>query len=124
MERKKEKNALTRREFAARAGLVGVGATLGATPALAKAVHARATAETGDGEAELRVKMILGMYPGRFSEQQQADLRKMSAGTQKSLDKLRAYKVENGDEPALKLKPLMEREKKVAPAPGVARSNG
>ena len=64
--------------------------------------------------------MIVATYPGRFSEAQKAELLKMSANTQKSLERLRAYKVENSDEPALHLKPLMEREKRPLAAAGAA----
>jgi hypothetical protein len=64
----------------------------------------------------LRVRTILALYPDRLSDVQKADLLKISASTQKSLDRLRAYKVENSDEPALHLKPLLEREKKGAAA--------
>ena len=59
-------------------------------------------------EADSRVQTILALYANRFSESQVADLRKISASTQSSLDRLRAYKIENSNEPALYLKPLVE----------------
>jgi hypothetical protein len=64
------------------------------------------------------VRTILSLYGDRFSESQKTDLLKISSGAQKSLDRLRAYKIENSDEPALHLKPLMEREKKTAAPAG------
>ena len=127
--------AITRREFATRAALAGAAATLGASPPLAQAgtpvtlppVEQTPGAATGataaQNEAELRVQTIVALYPGRFSESQKKDLLKMSSSTQKSLDHLRAFKIENSDEPALHLKPLMEREKKPATAPGGATAD-
>ena len=42
---------------------------------------------------------------------QKADLRRLCNLAQPPLDRLRAYALENGDGPALYLKPLVEREK-------------
>jgi nitrous oxide reductase len=117
------KSAITRREFATRAALAGAAATLGASPALAQTPASSpvtanvASTSATPSEPELRIQTILGLYGSRFSETQIADLRKMSSNTQKSLDRLRAFKVENSDDPALYLKPLVEREKKASAAP-------
>lgn len=62
-------------------------------------------------EVEARTQTILNQYGTRFSDAQKADLRKLCASVQPSLDRLRAYALENGDSPALYLKPLVEREK-------------
>ena len=62
-------------------------------------------------EVEARTQTILNQYGSRFSDAQKADLRKLCASVQPSLDRLRAYALENGDSPALYLKPLVEREK-------------
>ena len=111
--------AITRREFARRAALAGAAATLPASTARAQASSAATEASAAQSEAELRVRTILALYPDRFSDVQKADLLKISKSTQKSLDRLRAYSVGNSDEPALHLKPLMEREKKGAAALGL-----
>ena len=63
-------------------------------------------------ESEARYQAILAQYGSRFSEAQKTDLRRLCYSAQPGLDKLRAYKVENGDGTALYLKPLVEREKK------------
>jgi hypothetical protein len=63
-------------------------------------------------EAEARYQQILSQYAGRFSAEEKASLREMNLVTQASLDKVRAFSLENGDGPALYLKPLVEREKK------------
>ena len=70
----------------------------------------------GRAEAEARLQSILSRYGSRFSETQKSDLRRMCFLTQQSLDRLRAYPLANGDGPALYLKPLVEREKKLVPA--------
>jgi hypothetical protein len=63
-------------------------------------------------EAEARYQSILAQYPDRFSEAQKADLKRLCFALQPQLDRLRAWPVANSDQPALYLKPLVEREKK------------
>ena len=71
-------------------------------------------------EADARFQAILVLYGSRFSNEQKNDLHRLCSVVQPSLDHIRAYKIENGDGPALYLKPAYEREKKakvpVAPA--------
>lgn len=62
-------------------------------------------------EAEARLQSILNQYATRFSDEQKADLRRLCVLAQPPLDRLRAYALQNGDAPALYLKPLVEREK-------------
>src|SRR6267142_984499 len=62
-------------------------------------------------EVEARVQTILSQYGGRLNDPQKADLRRLCHLAQPPLDRLRAYALENGDAPALYLKPLVEREK-------------
>jgi hypothetical protein len=62
-------------------------------------------------EAEARIQSIFSQYGSRFSDAQKADIRRLCALAQPPLDRLRAYALENGDGPALYLKPLVEREK-------------
>ena len=57
------------------------------------------------------MQSILTQYGSRFSEEQKTDLRRLCHLAQPPLDRLRAYSVENGVNPALYLKPLVEREK-------------
>jgi hypothetical protein len=72
-------------------------------------------------EAEARFQTIIAQYGARFSEEQKTDLRRLCKSGQPALDRLRAYSLENGDGPALYLKPLVERDKKsTAPSPGRA----
>jgi hypothetical protein len=62
-------------------------------------------------EVEARVQTILAQYGSRLSDAQKADLRRLCFLAQPPLDRLRAYALENGDNPALYFKPLVEREK-------------
>ena len=123
---KQGKDALTRREFATRAALGAVG--VASDPAAAWSAfrrdgwpaggprqtpeEARKLSPQGLAEVENRYQAILAQYPDRFSDAQKADLRHVCLVTQQSLDRLRAYAVSNADQPALYLKPLVEREKK------------
>jgi hypothetical protein len=121
-----KKPAITRREFATAALLTTAAATLSAIPSPAQTpTPAQTLSPQSAQESDLRVSTILSLYPDRFSAGQKTDLHKISASTQQALDHLRAYQVQNSDEPALHLKPLIEREKKptplsnlVHPAPG------
>jgi hypothetical protein len=54
-------------------------------------------------EAEAKVQNILRKYGERLSDAQRADIRKSVMQTQDSLEKLRAFHLENSDEPALVL---------------------
>jgi hypothetical protein len=126
--RKPMNTAITRREFAKRAALAGAAATfvpgevLPQAPApIAQPPKPPELPPESKSEADLRVQTVLALYASRFSESQIADLRKLSASTQSSLDRLRAYPVTNANEPALYLKPLVDREKKPAPTTPVVR---
>jgi hypothetical protein len=130
---------ISRREFARRAAVVSAVASLGPTSVL----HAGPSAPTeqtqqppnmpklsagSQGEAEARVHVVLAQYGSRLTEDQQTDIRRLCVVAQPPLDHLRAYAVENGDGPALYLKPLVEREKKpavkpAAPLPRLASPN-
>lgn len=117
--------SITRREFARRAALAsaativprgarGGEASLRAnefdqSPELAK------LSPEGQAEVNARVQAILSQYDSRLSEEQKADIRRLSTAAQSSLDHLRAYAVQNGDGTSLYLKPLIEHEKKFVP---------
>jgi hypothetical protein len=133
--------ALSRREFARRAALgtaaVATGSAAWSTPASTlcpgganpqtTAASAKLSAQSA-AEAEARYQTILQEYGDRFSDAQKADIKHVCLGIQENLDKVRAYSLSNGDQPALYLKPLVEREKKsgapnlkMPPAAGTAK---
>ena len=117
--------SISRREFARRAAIISAVSMVSAAPlsghssipesGLKQAPDGSTLSRESQAEAEARYQAILGVYGARFSDGQKADLRRLCFAAQPSLDRLRAYTIENGDSPALYLKPLVEREKK-APA--------
>jgi len=125
------KGGISRRQFARRAALLSATASI--APAASVFADTLQTAPTqqipaahpnlspeSQTEAEARYQQILSQYGGRFSAEEKASLREMNLVTQASLDKVRAFSLENGDGPALYLKPLVEREKKPVRPPATA----
>lgn len=51
-------------------------------------------------EVEAKVASIFRKYGDRLSDQQKADVRRIMAETQEGLEKMRAFPLENGDQPA------------------------
>jgi len=129
---KKQGIEITRREFARRTAMVSAAASLAPANLLATEVasHAPPTQQPSNPpklspesqtEADSRLQAILNEYGSRFSEAQKTDLHRLCTEAQPGLDRLRAYATENGDGPALYLRPLMEREKKPSPMPATAK---
>jgi hypothetical protein len=117
--------SLSRREFARRAAATSTimilpDFTAGPT-SLPKQLPADASklSPQSQSEAEARYRSILAQYPDRFSDAQKADLKRLCFALQPQLDRLRAWPVANSDQPALYLKPLVEREKKSNAAPNL-----
>lgn len=121
--------AISRREFARRAAFVSAAASLSPAELLTRESAVAATPEpvmqtpTSGGpklspesqaEMESRIQAVFAQHGSRLSDAQKSDLRRIAADGQAALDRLRAYPTDNGDGPALYLKPLMEREKKPA----------
>jgi hypothetical protein len=122
----KKRSGISRREFARGAALVSAASFV---PAAAVPVHSASPAPCleqaagtpklspeSQAEAEARFQAIMNMYGSRFSDAQKNDLHRLCLAAQAPLDRLRAYTIENGDGPALYLKPLVEREKKTEAA--------
>jgi len=108
--------SLSRREFARRAAL-GSAASLLPLPQAPAAPgqlpeNAPKLSEAGRAEADARYEAILACYPGRFTDAQKADLKRLCYAAQPQLDQLRSYAVSNSDAPALVLKPLIERDRR------------
>ena len=120
---------LSRREFARHAAMLSATASIVPAGVMleapAQAVAAGQAQETGpklsaegQAEAEARYQQILSLYGDRFDEEQKTSLKKMCSELQQALERIRAYPLDNGDTPALYLKPLVEREKKPQSLPG------
>ena len=126
-----KKGGISRRQFAQRAALLSASASIAPaasvfaepmqTPPATQtpATHPNLSGESL-AEAEARYQQILSQYGSRFSAEEKTSLREMNLVTQTSLDKVRAFSLENGDNPALYLKPLVEREKKPVQPPAAA----
>jgi len=122
----------SRRDFARRVALASaatlVPASVLTNPDLAPtaarqfAPNAPPLPPASQTEADARTQSILAQYGSRLSDQQKTEIARLSNNQQRQLDILRAYSVQNGDDPALYLKPLMEREKKPAPTNPAATS--
>ncbi len=132
---KPRKEGMSRREFAARAAFAPIVSGLAAAylPAAAppgeksvsaalpeSVTEASKLSPASQAEAEARVQAILARRGNRLTEPQKQDIRRLTTQLQKTLDAVRKAPLENGDSPALYLKPLVEREKARAnskPAP-------
>lgn len=129
---RKQEIEITRREFARRAAMISATASLAPANLWGAEVTGPASqaqqppappklSPESQTEADSRLRVILNEYGSRFSEAQKTDLRRLCSEAQPGLDRLRAYTTENGDGPALYLRPLMEREKKPSPMPASAK---
>jgi len=122
---------VSRREFARRATLAaaaiaanptsvfGVSVAHGAAPAPARQEPAgdkpKLSAEAL-AEAEARSAEILRRYGAKLSDEQKADIRRLAREAQVQLEALRAFPLENSDEPAMVLH--------LVQAPASARHSG
>jgi len=123
---------LTRREFAQRAALLSATASLASAERVFPAPTstepdsqepAPQLTEAGKAEADSRYQQIIALYGSRFDNTQKADLKRMCAELQPSLDRVRGYALQNGDAPALYLKPIVERDKKPQNAAPAAKKS-
>jgi hypothetical protein len=55
---------------------------------------------SAQAEVEMKVASILRKYGERLSDEQKADIRRIMAESQEGLEKMRAFKLENSDQPA------------------------
>jgi hypothetical protein len=131
---KKSGQLLSRREFAQRAAVLSATASLVSPEMILARTSPASAAQTvqggptlsveGQAEADSRFQQILTLYGTRLDEEQKANIKRMCAELQPVLERVRSYKLENGDAPALYLKPLVEREKKPqAPAKSQAAAS-
>lgn len=117
----KESGRISRREFARRTALGAAvaaaassqlilpGAAAASSPPPAQTA-APAPEETklspeGRAEAEEKISALFRKYGARLSDEQKADVRRMLLEGQQPLEQLRAFPLENSDEPATVLHP-------------------
>jgi hypothetical protein len=121
----KSESLLSRREFARRAAVLS--ATVPCAYAAAIVPKASSTAAEseqqasptlsvgGQTEVDARYQQILSLYGSRLDEEQKTRIKRLCTELQPVLERVRNFKLQNGDAPALYLKPLVEREKKLQP---------
>jgi hypothetical protein len=123
-----KESAISRREFAKRAAMASAAASLSPAnliPAAGPMVPlssqqvpaANKLSPESQAEVDSRIQSILAQHGNRLSDAQKDDVRRLATEAQAALDRLRAYPTDNGDGPALYLRPLIEREKKPAAMP-------
>lgn len=116
---------LSRRDFARGVALASAASvvpastlrahTFPAEPSPQQPAKNLALSAESQADAESRYQAILASYGTRFSDAQKSDLRRLCYSAQPMLDQLRAHSITNADDPALYLKPLVEREKSSSP---------
>ncbi len=112
-----KKDGISRRDFAKAAALTTAAALVPlelvaqeqkppATEAKppAKPPEAPKLSEASQAEADLAYQTIMRKYGSRFSDEQKKEVKRLVDAQQQALDKLRAYAVTNGDQPATVLK--------------------
>lgn len=55
---------------------------------------------SAQAEVEMKVTSIFRKYGDRLNEEQKADIHRIMSESQEGLEKMRAFKLENGDQPA------------------------
>ncbi|HXR33203.1 MAG TPA: hypothetical protein VN830_05830 [Verrucomicrobiae bacterium] len=120
-----ERQKFNRREFARKAALLSAAmvpegiAFAEPAPATNEQLPEGAEKLSAEGrvEAETRFQQVMSQYGSRFDSEEQKRVREACYSLQGLLERLRAFHLENGDAPAVYLKPLLEREKKPLSAP-------
>jgi len=81
----------------------GEPAKAGAPPAQQPSSSTKLSPDA-QAEVEAKIKEIFRKYGKRLNDEQRADIRKVMAETQGGLEKMRAFALENGDQPATVVK--------------------
>jgi hypothetical protein len=119
----KNERTFSRREFAQQAAMLSATASLIPAEVIlapSQSVSPQAAegapklSDAAQAEVDGRYHQILSLYSERLDEAQKANIKKMCAELQPSLERIRNFKLDNGDAPALYLKPLVERENRPA----------
>ena len=91
-------NKLSRRSFARNTVIAAAAAAV--VPNLLAEEKPPALPAASQAEVDARVQWIIGKYGARLDEAQRADIRRLIAGGQSSIDAMRAYALENANDPA------------------------
>lgn len=125
----KNASLLSRRQFARRAALLSATATVAPVeaflPAASSAEAQQSATQLSSAsqlETDSRYQQVLSLYGDRLDDAQKANIKKMCADLQTTLERIRKFSLQNGDAPAVYLKPLVERETKSPPAASSKKS--
>lgn len=66
---------------------------------------------SAQAEVEMKVASIFRKYGDRLNDEQKTDIRRIMAESQEGLEKMRAFKLENGDQPADAFRAYLKEEK-------------
>lgn len=66
---------------------------------------------SAQAEVEMKVASIFRKYGDHLNDAQKADIRRIMAESQDGLEKIRAFKLENGDQPADTFRAYLKEEK-------------
>lgn len=109
--REPSSDALSRRDFArlviAGTAVAALPATLAdALPAAAQSIPSEAPlGAAAKAEVRLKTEMVLAEYGSRLSAEQKKEVGHLIQQTQTQLERLRGYKLENGEAPATVFEP-------------------
>ncbi|HZS47568.1 MAG TPA: hypothetical protein VFC63_21025 [Blastocatellia bacterium] len=99
-----KKSGLSRREFARNAALLAVAAAapieLSAKSFTSVQAQTPPAAPQLNAESEAQYQAIIQKYGSKLSDDQKADIKRILAAGQKSTETLRAFPLDNADEPA------------------------
>ena len=115
---KKEREELSRREFAKAAAFTTAAVLVPSdlltqeqkppTVATSQSVpEAPKLGATSQAEADLAYDTLMKKYGTRFSDEQKSEIKRLIYQQQSGLDKLRAFAVSNSDAPATVFEPLV-----------------
>jgi hypothetical protein len=118
----KTERTISRREFAQRAAVLSATAPFLPAEMIRPDISRDSAPQTaqntpkltaaGQAEADSRYQQVLTLYSDRLDDAQKANIKRMCAELQPSLERIRNFKLQNSDVPALYLKPLYERDRK------------
>src|SRR6478609_1601635 len=77
---------------------------------------------SAQAEVEMKVASIFRKYGDRLSDEQKADIHRIMAESQEGLEKMRAFKLENGDQPADAFRAFRSEEKRSEQKPRQQKS--
>jgi len=72
---------------------------------------------SAQAEVEMKVASIFRKYGDRLNDEQKADIRRIMAESQEGLEKMRAFKLENGAQPADTFRAYRHEEKRSEQTP-------